>query len=188
MIAIGSKFILKFNQKHFFNPANIGIILSILITGDAWISPAQWGNAAILVFIIGSLGLSVVLKVGKLDTTIAFLIAYLGLEFLRTFIYKGWPIDHFTHLLSSGSLLLFSFFMITDPVSSPNHKWARIAWAVAIGVGSFYLASFRFINGAPIWALFYFSFFTPLFDYVFRSNPFKWSDTNHSTVYTSLNQ
>ena len=49
-IAIGSKFLLKYNGKHIFNPANIGIIATILITKNAWISPGQWGSNIILLF------------------------------------------------------------------------------------------------------------------------------------------
>ncbi|MGB2925425.1 MAG: Na+-transporting NADH:ubiquinone oxidoreductase, subunit NqrB, partial [Limnothrix sp.] len=43
-LAIASKFFLKYENKHFFNPANFGIISVLLLTKDAWISPGQWGT------------------------------------------------------------------------------------------------------------------------------------------------
>jgi hypothetical protein len=46
-IAISSKFFFKTNGKHFFNPANVGICATILITGQGWISPGQWGSEGI---------------------------------------------------------------------------------------------------------------------------------------------
>lgn len=43
-LSIVSKFIFKFRDKHFFNPANFGIISVLILTGDAWVSPGQWGE------------------------------------------------------------------------------------------------------------------------------------------------
>ena len=42
-LAIASKFLFRHHQKHFFNPANFGIIAAITLTNDAWVSPGQWG-------------------------------------------------------------------------------------------------------------------------------------------------
>ena len=40
--AIASKFCFKTKDKHFFNPANFGIIAALILTHDAWVSPGQW--------------------------------------------------------------------------------------------------------------------------------------------------
>ena len=65
----------------------------------------------------------------------------------------GWPMDHFIHSVSTGSLLLFTFFMISDPRTSPNHPVARILWAVLIAAVSFYLAAFKWKYNTIIWVL-----------------------------------
>jgi Na+-transporting NADH:ubiquinone oxidoreductase subunit NqrB len=41
-LAISSKFLLQVEKKHFFNPANFGIIAALILTPDAWVSPGQW--------------------------------------------------------------------------------------------------------------------------------------------------
>ena len=41
-LAILSKFLFQAERKHFFNPANFGIIAALLLTNDAWVSPGQW--------------------------------------------------------------------------------------------------------------------------------------------------
>ncbi len=178
-VAIASKFILQIQKKHFYNPANIGIVSAILVTGDAWISPGQWGSTAILVFLVGSLGVAVLSRVDKFDTTLGFMLVFFGLEFYRNVIYKGWPLDFFLHQISNGSILLFSFFMITDPVSTPNSKLARFIWAACIAVLAFYLANFHFVNAAPVWALFILSPTTILFDKCFKEVRFDWLIKNH---------
>src|SRR5262245_46574770 len=44
VLAIGSKFLLRFDGKHIFNPANFAIAVLLLFTDLAWISPAQSGS------------------------------------------------------------------------------------------------------------------------------------------------
>jgi Na+-transporting NADH:ubiquinone oxidoreductase subunit NqrB len=173
-LSIASKFIFKLNGKHLFNPTNFGIILSILFTQNAWISPGQWGNEGILFFLIGILGLAVLVRVKRLDTAIAFLFIFCLLNFFRGVIFLGWETDFFFHQFTSGTLLLFSFFMITDPVSSPSHPAARIIWASLIGAVAFYLSNYQFINGAPLWSLFFLSPLTLLLDKIFVHSKFSW--------------
>src|ERR1051326_3341610 len=55
-IAIASKFILKINGKHLFNPTNFAIVVLIAATNDAWVSPGQWGSVAFFGFLIVCLG------------------------------------------------------------------------------------------------------------------------------------
>ncbi|HUM45299.1 MAG TPA: RnfABCDGE type electron transport complex subunit D [Chitinophagales bacterium] len=183
-LSISSKFIFRITQKsdgvitasrkHFFNPTNFGIITTILITGSAWISPGQWGSNGILLFCIGILGFAVLLKVKRLDIAITFFSVFCMLSFIRSVVVVGWSTDVFFHQFTSGTLLLFTFFMITDPVSTPSHKTARIIWATLVAMLAFYLATYEFVNGAPLWALFFLSPTTVLFDKFFLHPKFSW--------------
>lgn len=173
-LSIGSKFILKFRGKHIFNPSNFGIIVTILITGDAWISPGQWGSNALLLMLVGCTGLLVLYRVKRLDTAFAFLVSFLGLSFIRNVLYLGWPADFFYHQLTTGSLLLFSFFMITDPMAIPSARIPRIVWAVAVGALSWWISTKLYVHTAPIWALFFLSPIVPLIDYFFPAKKFDW--------------
>jgi len=194
-LAISSKFLIRLKGKHIFNPANFGIIVTVLITGDAWISPGQWGSAVFWVFLFGITGMFILFKVGRIDTSMAFLITYLGLEFAWGSLYLGWPYDHFLHKLTSGTLLLFTFFMITDPKTTPNATKGRVLWAAIIGFMAFFLAHWLdeaselvgladwynsksiYLYSAPIWALFLIAPLTALLDRVFIGERFKWLST-----------
>ncbi len=183
-LSISGKFLLRWRHpaigsraggwKHFFNPTNFGIVTSIAITGNAWISPGQWGSDGLLLFGIGLLGLFVLLKVKRLDIAITFFAVFCLLTFIRNIAVLGWSADVFFHQFTSGTLLLFTFFMITDPVSTPSHRVARICWAVLVAFLAFYLATYEFINGAPIWALFFLSPLSVLFDKLFLHAKFSW--------------
>ncbi|MFN8394819.1 MAG: RnfABCDGE type electron transport complex subunit D [Bacteroidia bacterium] len=175
VITISSKFIVQMDRKHIFNPVNFGIILTVMLTGDAWISPGQWGSSFVTLFFVGSAGLMVLLKCGRIDISLGFIGSYFALEFIRTVLWLGWPIDHWTHMVTNGAILLFTFFMITDPVTTPNHQGARIAWAVMVGLLTFALNHLFILNsGAPIWALFIISPLTLVFDKVFKAQKFSW--------------
>lgn len=173
-LAIAGKFVIRSNNKHIFNPANFGIVLSILLFGDAWISPGQWGSSAILLFFIGSCGLMVLFKSGRIDTGLAFLGTFFVLEFIRNILYLGWDYDFLFHKFSNGSLLLFSFFMITDPVTTPNHRISRLVWAMMVAVCTYLLGNWYQVHTAPLWALFFISPFTPLFDKLIAGKKFEW--------------
>jgi len=50
LLTVASKYILRVGGKHIFNPSAFGIVATLLITQDAWLSPGQWGSNALLVF------------------------------------------------------------------------------------------------------------------------------------------
>ena len=175
MLAISQKLAFKVNGKHLWNPANIGIVAVILFSGDAWISPGQWGTGALLIFIIGTAGLTVLGRIKRMETGIAFIVTFAFLEIARTKFYLNWEWDVVLQKLSSGSLWLFAFFMITDPMTTPNHRVARIIWSAAVAVTAFYLANFKFLPGAPFWSLIFFTPLVPLIDYVMKGQRFQWT-------------
>ena len=185
--SVGSKYFFKVEGKHIFNPSAFGIILTLLITNDAWLSPAQWGSDVVLFFTIITLGTIVVTRVQKLDVSIAFLLTFIALLYWRQVYVLGWPADHFVHSISTGSLLLFSFFMISDPRTSPDHPLARIIWAMAIAGAAFYLSAFQFKHNTPLWVLVAAAPLLPVLNKMFRAETFHWTSKPliqpiHSTI------
>ncbi len=173
-VSILSKYLITFRGKHIFNPSALGIAAAVWITGEAWVSPGQWGSGIVLMLGVFCTGFIVVSRVQKLDVSLAFLGTFAGLLFLRQVVYLGWPADYFIQSVSTGSLLLFSFFMITDPKTTPNHPIARIVWAIIIAAVAFYCAAFKFMNATPIWALVAMQPLVPLFDRLFTAKKFQW--------------
>ncbi|MFB2982162.1 RnfABCDGE type electron transport complex subunit D [Microseira sp. BLCC-F43] len=173
-LAISSKFIFQFDRKHFFNPANFGIISALVLTKDAWVSPGQWGDDWWYALIFLGAGGMVLKRVGRWDTTAAFLGSYAFLEAIRN-LWLGWTWDVFFHRLMSGSLLLFALFMITDPRSIPNARSGRLIWAISIALLTFILRNQFFIPTAVFWALFALSPLTLILDKIWSAPRFSWS-------------
>src|SRR5262245_33107271 len=117
-IAIASKFTIRWQKKHIFNPTNLALL--VVITGGlGWISPGQWGQGAWIGFLIACLGSVVITRAVRADVTLSFLGFYMGLLITRA-LWLGDPLTIPLHQLQSGTLLIFSFFMITDPKTTPN--------------------------------------------------------------------
>ena len=182
VISIASKYILRINGKHVFNPSALGIVAVLFFTGSAWISPGQWGSNMVILFTVLCLGFIVTTRVQKLDVSLAFLGTFGALLFARQVLYLGWPLDFFVQSISTGSLLLFSFFMITDPKTTPDHAVARILWSMAVGAVAFYLTTFKFMNGAPIWVLVIAQPLVPLLDKLFEAKKFQWQYSKQLTT------
>jgi Na+-transporting NADH:ubiquinone oxidoreductase subunit NqrB len=171
--AILSKFLIRVNDKHLFNPANAGIIAALVLTQDAWVSPGQWGELGwYAIAFIGAGGI-VLGRIGRWDTSVAFLATYGGLMLGRDG-WLGWSWDVASHHLSSGSLLLFALFMITDPRSIPNGRWSRILWAACVGGLTFVLQTVFIVPIAVFWSLFCLAPLTPLLDYLWTHQRFQW--------------
>jgi len=175
-LAILSKFFIKFQGKHFFNPANFGIICTLILNSDAWVSPGQWGDDWWYGLVFFGAGSLVLKKVGRWDTSVAFLLIYSCLEAGRN-IWLGWTWDVFFHRLMSGSLLLFALFMITDPRSIPNAKISRLIWAGLIAILTFILRNQFFVSSAVFWALFAMAPLTILLNLIWPADNFSWGKT-----------
>jgi len=172
-LMILSKFIFSYQGKHFFNPTNFSLAFLLLLSDQVWISPSQWGEEFLIAAWIVLLGCLVTHKALSNDISYSFLGWYLLFLFARV-AYLGQPFSVFFHQLKSGSLLLFCFFMISDPKSTPNHRCGRILFS-AVVAGLAYFFKFKLYNpNALILSLFFLSPLTLLIDKVLPAKRFEW--------------
>lgn len=79
------------------------------------------------------------------------------------------------HQLESGSLLLFAFFMISDPRTTPDSCLGRFLLALAVALAAHWLAFFMQMRPALYVALIVLSPLTPLLDRILPAERFQWS-------------
>lgn len=172
-VAISSKFWIQIDRKHFFNPSALGIVLALFILPNTWLSPGQWGATASLGVWLTAVGCLIASRAKRIDISWLFLAFYLGGLFLRN-LYLGYEIQIFWHSASSGSLLLFTFFMISDPKTSPDHFFGKIIQAFTIAMISLFLHYYVFTTNGYIYALVGTSFFVPFLNKWLKAKPFEW--------------
>lgn len=176
-LAISGKFLIRVRGKHVFNPANFGVGLALLMLPGTWVSPGQWGNdLAIAVWLI-ALGATVAGRAGRNDAAWLFLGSFLTLILLRL-LYLGHVPARIGEILShqalNGALLLFAFFMISDPMSLPNHPLARRLHVLLVALLAFAWQFLAYRPNGPLWALLLLAPLVPLWDALWPAQQHIW--------------
>jgi len=180
-LAMSSKFLFRFgsgmDRGHILNPANLAAFSAFAWMPHAWLSPGQWGQETLTALWMLALGAIVTRQVARWDVSLAFLTAWLGLLALRL-VWLGYvphlAIEMWLHQAMNGAIILFAFFMISDPMTTPQHRTARIAYATCVAVTAFIWQYGLFHHQGPTVALFIWSFTVPLWNLTFRQARFDW--------------
>ena len=174
LIAISSKFLIRRNGKHVFNPTNFAIVAMLLATDHVWVSAGQWGSMAFFSFLIACAGALVVHRSARSDVTLAFLFFWSAILSARA-IRLGDPFTIPLHRLENGALLIFAFFMISDPKTTPDSRAGRILFAAMVAGVAWYVQFRMFRTNALLWSLAICSPLVPLIDRVLRGARFEWN-------------
>ena len=149
-VSLLSKYVITFRGRHVFNPSNFGLVLCFLILGkeradplEFWWGPMSWWMVLALAIIVGG-GFAILLRIHLLQVAVAFWIAFaagIGLLALRGHaMTASWHLGPITSasfwwvLITSPEVLVFTFFMITDPRTTPQSRRGRLVYAVSIGL------------------------------------------------------
>jgi hypothetical protein len=149
-VSIATKYLIRLGGSHVFNPSNIGLVLAFLIIGsdiveplDFWWAPiGPWMVLAYLIIIGG--GVVITRRLRLLEMAVVFwvvLAAGLGVlaasghcmtaAWSPTAVCDG---RFWTVLVTSPEIMIFLFFMITDPKTIPRGRAARVAFATTLGL------------------------------------------------------
>jgi Na+-transporting NADH:ubiquinone oxidoreductase subunit NqrB len=174
VLTIVNKFVLKRGRKHIFNPTNFAIVAMMLLTSQVWVSPAQWGSKLYFAFFIACAGGMVIYRATRSDVTYAFLVAYVGILFGRAFwLGDPWVIP--LKQLESGSFLLFAFYMISDPKTTPDSRIGRILFAILVAAGAAYVQFGLYRTNGLLWSLALCSILTPIIDGLLPGTKYEWN-------------
>ena len=174
VVAIASKFIFRIDGKHIWNPAGFAIVVLLLTQHGVWISPGQWGTSVWLAALLVFFAILVLQAAQRSDIALFFLGSHGALLVARA-VWLGDPLAIPLHQLQSGSLLIFAFFMITDPKTTPDVRIGRLLLAVAVALVAHRLAFAWQMRPALYIALIALSPLTLLIDRIFPARRFAWT-------------
>ena len=138
-LAIGSKYLLTVDGRHHYNPSLFGVAVTLLTAGHL-ISAApayQWGGTVAMSAFIVTLALAgFVFHIGRGWLIASFLVTYALQTALRAWIMRAHlpPEMLFLGTLTSPPFFLFTFFMLTDPRTSPSGRGAQVGVGVSIAL------------------------------------------------------
>jgi len=178
-VAIGSKFVLRIDRRHFWNPAALAIVVVTAAFPGAWVSTGQWGVSGWIAVFAAGAGLAVTAKAGRAAVPFAYLAAWAALAFARAW-WLGDPVAVPLHQLGSGALLVFAFFMISDPMTQPWHAGARAAWVMTAAALGFGLQHAWIVTSGPLWGLALTAPLVPVLDRLLPAPRKLWVAPAHS--------
>jgi len=171
--AVVSKFSLRISGKHVWNPSALAIAVAVLATGEAWLSPGQWGSAAWYAFAVAGIGGLVVFRAERSDVTWAFAAFWCALVLGRS-AWIGEPLAVPLHRLQDGALLLFTFFMISDPKTTPDSRAGRVAFAAIVALAAFGLKFGAQVHAGLVYALVLCAPLVPVLDRWLPGRRYAW--------------
>ena len=149
-VALLSKYLIRVRGSHVFNPSNFGLVLCFLLLGSDRVDPLAlwWGPLspalllALALIVVG--GFLILRRLHLLEIAVGFWLAFAaGIGVLAasghtmTAAWHVGPIEgrqFWWLLVTSPEILVFLFFMITDPKTTPKSSAGRRAYAVAVGL------------------------------------------------------
>jgi Na+-translocating ferredoxin:NAD+ oxidoreductase RnfD subunit len=148
-ISLLSKHLLRWRGRHVFNPSNLGLVVVFLAFGtrivnpqDLWWGPMSVGlGLALALIVIG--GVTIVVRLRMLALVAAFWLTFAAATGLVTAsghcMVARWSLNpvcggSFWWVLAlSPEILVFMFFMITDPKTTPSGRVAQVVYGAAVG-------------------------------------------------------
>ena len=177
MVTIAGKFALQWRGKHIFNPTDFGIVAMLALSDEVWVSPAQWGSKFYFGFLMACLGGMVVHRAMRSDVSYAFVASYAAILFGRA-LWLGDPWAIPVKQLQSGALLLFTFFMISDPKTTPDSRAGRMLFAILVASGAACIQFALYRTNGLLWSLAICSALTPLIDHLIPGTKYQWNTPN----------
>lgn len=146
-----TKFIVRRNGSHVFNPSNVGLVLAFIILGsnqieplDFWWAPLSNPSMIIAYAVILVGGSLVTRRLGLLPTVVSFWLvlcagtamnAASGQCFTARWSFE--PVcgnNLWLTIITSPEIFIFTYFMITDPRTVPRSRVGRSLFGALVGV------------------------------------------------------
>jgi enediyne biosynthesis protein E5 len=153
-IAITSKYVLRFQGRHLWNPTNFGVSFMLFVAPFAVASLSiQWGNNIYAMLVIWILGSIIIYRLRRFHITLTYVASFLLFALFRSW-WTGAAFLAEVAPITGPMYQLFIFFMITDPKTTVrSSKHAQIAVAFLIALAECVLRLNENIH-APYYALF----------------------------------
>jgi Na+-translocating ferredoxin:NAD+ oxidoreductase RnfD subunit len=151
-LSLLSKYVIRYRGSHVFNPSNIGLVVVFVVLGSSQVEPLDFWWAPLNAWMIGAYG--VIIAGGLLITRRLHLLA-MALTFWVALaagigilagsghcMVASWSfapvcgLDFWRVIVTSPEVLIFLFFMITDPKTVPAGRVGRIVFSLLVAVAS----------------------------------------------------
>jgi enediyne biosynthesis protein E5 len=153
LISITSKYLIRMDGRHLWNPSNLGICALLFLAPDTVASLSiQWGNNLLPMLIVWLLGFVIVHRLGRVHITLSYVVCFVLFAFARSLV-TGHAFLAEVSPITGPMYQLFIFFMITDPKTTVSTRRGQVLVAVLVAAMEATLRLLEVIH-APYYALF----------------------------------
>jgi Na+-translocating ferredoxin:NAD+ oxidoreductase RnfD subunit len=153
IVSIMSKYVLRINDRHIWNPSNFGISVLLFLAPETVASLSiQWGNYLLPMIVIWCLGSVIIWRVRRFHITGIYVVSFFLFAFLRSYL-TGSPWQSEIAPITGPMYQLFIFFMITDPKTTVRSKFGQCVVVFVVAFVEMILRLNQVVY-APFYALF----------------------------------
>lgn len=132
--AIASKALVRGARGHLFNPSNFALVCGLLfLSGEVTVVASRWGGSGAGLAAVVALGLVAAGRAGRLDVALPYMAFYALGAALRAAA-AGTPFWIVAGAMTGAQFHLFTFYMITDPRTTPGTRRERVAFGAAVAL------------------------------------------------------
>lgn len=159
LVAILSKYIIRVQGRHVFNPGNLGVLFVVIFfSEDVSLVPGQWGVDGKFILVAVILGLLACSFANRLVVALSYITSFILLAVTRSYLNND-PILFNVGPLLGMSGIIFQFHMITDPQTTPSEYKYQVIFGFCVAMLDVYLRSelilfSQFISLSVVCALF----------------------------------
>ncbi len=159
LVAILQKKFLTIESHHIFNPSNFALIMALLLFyPKALPIIGQLGKDIITLYIVIILGSIILIRVKRWMISLSFVLTFL---LTHLFIFKHydphWQIEEFLLKFYSTSFIVYIFFMLTDPKTTPASSYLQVLFGFLV---AFFTLLLELFIGVHLRNIFIALFFT----------------------------
>jgi Na+-translocating ferredoxin:NAD+ oxidoreductase RnfD subunit len=152
-ISISSKYLIRVDGRHIWNPSNLGIVAMLVLAADTVASlSVQWGNTLLPMVTVWLFGAVIINALGRLHVTLTYVVSFIAFAAVRAAV-TGHPFLAEAAPLTGPMYQLYIFFMITDPKTTVRTRQGRMLTVFVVAAVEAALRLMQFVH-APYYALF----------------------------------
>jgi Na+-translocating ferredoxin:NAD+ oxidoreductase RnfD subunit len=152
-ISITSKYLIRVDGRHIWNPSNLGIVAMLVLAADTVASlSVQWGNTLLPMVTVWLFGAVIINTLGRFHITLTYVASFIAFAGLRSVI-TGHPFLAEVAPITGPMYQLYIFFMITDPKTTVRTKKGQMLTVLVVALVESLMRLMQFVH-APYYALF----------------------------------
>ena len=134
-ISISSKYLIRVDGRHIWNPSNLGIVAMLVLAADTVASlSVQWGNTLLPMVTVWLFGAVIINALGRFHITLTYVVSFIAFAAVRAAV-TGHPFLAEAAPITGPMYQLYIFFMITDPKTTVRTKQGQMLTVVPRGGG-----------------------------------------------------